>query len=125
MKTNEDDQRLPSTGVTAPSAQLPDRLIALMSDSAGLVVAATWLWTRFDHRRNEALVRELAVHGLAPADRRNLKHVDQALRRACEQRPDLVRRWCTTSGDYVAGSSGNRLPSPAADGVAKSAQQRV
>ena len=78
-----------------PAFEMVERLITIAPDHYGLLVAATWLWTRFDQTRNTALVRELTAHGIAPVDTSNLKDVDRALRRACSEVPDVVRRWCT------------------------------
>lgn len=76
------------------ASDMVERLITIVPDHYGLLVAATWLWTRFDQTRNTALERELTAHGIAPVDANNLKDVDQALRRACNEVPDVLRRWC-------------------------------
>ena len=84
-----------------PAFEMVERLITIAPDHYGLLVAATWLWTRFDQTRNTALVRELTAHGIAPVDTSNLKDVDRALRRACNEVPEVLRRWCIGEGQPI------------------------
>ncbi|MGY3556497.1 hypothetical protein ACVWY6_004722 [Williamsia sp. R60] len=66
-------------------------------DSGPLRVAATWLWTRFDGMANTELLELLELHGLAPVDASNLKHVDAALLTASVHMYSGLLRWCVTS----------------------------
>ena len=105
---------------THPAAQaqsgvsMVERLIAINPDRYGLLVAATWLWTRFDDARNAVLVGELAARDMAPEDTSNLKMVEHALRHACLEAPDMVRHWCLGEGQPVSHPG----PPPQADQVA-------
>lgn len=69
-------------------------------DEGALLVAATWLWTRFELDANADLVQILIKNKLSLPDPENLKQVDAALRVASHVLFDELYDWCLRSS-YV------------------------
>lgn len=70
-------------------------------DESALLVAATWLWTRFDTSANAELVHTLSERGVNLNDPENLKEVDAVLRVASRLFFEEIYQWCLHS-PYVA-----------------------
>lgn len=84
-------------------------------DEGALLVAATWLWTRFDLTANAGLARLLIKNDLSLPDPENLKQVDAALRVASHALFDELYDWCLRSSYVIIDDV--CLPVPVAEGT--------
>lgn len=79
-------------------------------DEGALLVAATWLWTRFDLLANADLVQILSENNVFLRDPEDLKQVDAILRLASYHLFDDLYEWCLKSSYVIVDDV--CLPSP-------------
>lgn len=84
-------------------------------DEGALLVAATWLWTRFELDANADLVQILTKNNLSLPDPENLKQVDAALRVASHALFDELYGWCLRSSYVIVDDV--CLPAPVIEGT--------